>query len=266
MHGHMAYERPAGSLRDRYHERQLFRRYQETRDPAAREEIVKGHLGLASSVASRYSRTSVSFDDRMQLACLALVKAIDRFDPDRGVAFSSFAVPAMVGELQRYFRDHTWAVRPPRDLQERVLRLERATEALSGSCGRTPTASELADFTATSVEDVLETLEAAGARGSASLEQPLGPGEDDTLGQTIGDEDDRYRQVENAVAADDLLSELTPLERRILRLRFEGDMTQAEIGALVGCSQMQVSRAIRGALDHLSAAAADERSELLASV
>jgi RNA polymerase sigma-B factor len=262
----MAQDRPTGSLRDRYRERQLFRRYQETADPAIKDEIVRRYLALAASVASRYTRTSVSYDDRMQLACLALVKAIDRFDPDRGFAFSSFAVPAMVGELQRYFRDHTWAVRPPRDLQERVLRLERAMDRLSGACGRTPTASELARFTETSVEEVLETLEAAGARGSASLEQPLGPGEDDTLGQIIGGDDDRYRQVENAVAADDLLSELTPLERRILRLRFEEDMTQSEIGALVGCSQMKVSRVLRGALEQLSAVAADERSELLASV
>jgi RNA polymerase sigma-B factor len=262
----MSSDRPTAPLRDRYRERQLFRRYQATSDPAIKDEIVRSYLALAASVASRYTRTTVSYDDRMQLACLALVKAIDRFDPDRGVAFSSFAVPAMVGELQRYFRDHTWAVRPPRDLQERVLRLERAANRLSASCGRTPTASELAVFTETSLEEVLETLEAAGARGSASLEQPLGPGEDDTLGQMIGDEDDGFRRIENAVAADDLLAELTPLERRILRLRFERDMTQSEIGALVGCSQMKVSRVLRAALDHLSAVAAEERSELLASV
>src|SRR3954465_3016347 len=143
----MAHDWPTAALGDRHRERLLVRGYRETRDAATRELIVKRYLGLAASVASRYRRTSVSHDDRMQLACLALVKAIDRFDPDRGFAFSSFAVPAMVGELQRYFRDHTWAVRPPRDLQERVLRLERAMDRLSGACGRTPTASELARFT-----------------------------------------------------------------------------------------------------------------------
>src|SRR4051812_40834389 len=180
----MAHNWPTASLGDRHRERLLFRRYRETRDPATRELIVKRYLGLAASVASRYRRTSVSHDDRMQLACLALVKSVDRFDPDRGVAFSSFVVPAMVGELQRHFRDHTWAVRPPRGLQERVLRMERATEALSRGSGRTPTAAELARYTGTSVEEVLETLEAARARRSTSLEQPLVADEDDTLGAT----------------------------------------------------------------------------------
>jgi RNA polymerase sigma-B factor len=183
------------------------------------------------------------------------------------VAFSSFVVPTMIGELQRYFRDHTWTVRPPRDLQERVLRLDRTAEGLAGELGRTPTSGELARATGWGVEEVLETLEAAHARSGASLDQPAGPDQEgDTLAATIGGEDAQYRQVENAVLADDLLSELTPREQRILRLRFQEDLTQSEIGAVVGSSQMQVSRTIRAALDQLSASAAEERSELLASV
>jgi len=189
----------------------------------------------------------------MQLACLALLKAIDRFDPDRGFAFSSFAVPTMVGELQRYFRDHTWTVRPPRDLQERVLRLDSAADALSGELGRSPTGEELARATGSSVEAILETLEASHARGGVSLDQPAGPDQTDTLAATLGAEDGRFRQVENAVLAQDLLSELTARERQILRLRFEQDLTQSEIGELVGCSQMHVSRIIRTSLEKLHA-------------
>jgi RNA polymerase sigma-B factor len=262
----MTHDWPTSSLSDRDQERLLFQRYRATGDAATRELLVKRYLRLAASVASRYSRSSVSHDDRLQLASLALLKAIDRFDPERGVAFSSFAVPTMVGELQRYFRDHTWAVRPPRDLQERVLRLERAADALNGELGRAPTSRELARTADTTVEAVLETLEAARARGSVSLDQPAGPDQTDTLGATIGAEDGQYRHVENEVLARDLLSELTERERRILSLRFEHDMTQSEIGALVGCSQMHVSRIIRAALEQLSTSAAEERSGLLAAV
>jgi RNA polymerase sigma-B factor len=262
----MAHDWPSSSLSDRDQERLLFQRYRATGDPAARELLVKRYLRLAASVAARYSRSSVSHDDRLQLASLALLKAIDRFDPDRGVAFSSFAVPTMVGELQRYFRDHTWTVRPPRDLQERVLRLERAADALNGELGRAPTSRELARTTDTTVEAVLETLEASRARGGVSLDQPAGPDQTDTLAATIGAEDGQYRRVENEVLARDLLSELTDRERRILSLRFEHDMTQSEIGALVGCSQMHVSRIIRAALEQLSTSAAEERSGLLAAV
>jgi len=262
----MAHAWPTHSLSDRQQERLLFLRYRATGDAAIREQLVKRNLRLAASVAARYSRSSVSQDDRMQLASIALLKAIDRFDPDRGVAFSSFAVPTMVGELQRYFRDHTWTVRPPRDLQERVLRLERTADTLGGELGRAPTGHELARATDSDVEAILETMEAAHARGGVSLDQPAGPDRNDTLAATIGAEDGRFRQVENEVLADDLLSELTARERRILRLRFEHDLTQSEIGELVGCSQMHVSRIIRAALEQLSASAADERSELLAAV
>jgi len=262
----MAHDWPARSLNDRYQERLLFRRYRSTGDGTTKELIVKRNLRLAASVASRYDRNSVSYDDRMQLASLALLKAIDRFDPDRGVAFSSFAVPTMVGELQRYFRDHTWTVRPPRDLQERVLRLERTIDTLSGELGRAPTGRELARATGVSIEEIVETLEAARARGSASLDHPAGPDQDGTLAASIGAEDAQYRMVENMVLAEDLLSELTPREQQIVRLRFEQDLTQSEIGELVGCSQMQVSRIMRAALDQLSASAAAERSELLAAM
>lgn len=262
----MNHDWPAGSLSDRHRERLLFRRYRTSGDPATRELIVKRNLGLAASVASRYSRSSVSHDDRMQLASLALVKAIDRFDPDRGVAFSSFAIPTMVGELKRYFRDHAWTVRPPRELQERSLRLERTTQTLTGELGRAPTTRDLARAMDLSLEDVLEAIEASHAFGNTSLDQPAGPHQDETLGAIVGAEDAQFEQVENMVLAEDLLSQLTPTEQQIVRLRFQHDLTQSEIAALVGGSQMRISRILRSALEQLSASAAAERSELLAAM
>ena len=255
--------RPARSLSDRHRERMLFRRYRSTRDAATRELIVARYMGLATSVAARYGRSSVPHDDRVQIACIGLLKAIDRFDADRGIAFSSFAVPTMLGELQRYFRDHTWTVRPPRDLQDRVVRLDRTAEALGADLGRAPTAAELATATGLPVEEVLECLQAARGRTGSSLDQPAGPEQEDGLAATIGADDPRFGQVEDGVVADDLLAALTPREALVLRLRFERDMTQSEIGAVVGCSQMQVSRIIRGALEHLAELRAGERAQLL---
>jgi RNA polymerase sigma-B factor len=262
----MAHDWPVRSLHDRHQERLLFRRYRMTGDAATRELIVKRYLGLAATIAARYNHTGVPHDDRTQLASLALVKAIDRFDPERGVAFSAFAVPTMIGELKRYFRDHTWTVRPPRDLQEAVLRLGRTTESLTAGLGRTPTTRELARTMGLTLEEVLETIEASQAFASASLDEPAGPDQHETLAAIIGAEDAQFGRVENRVLAEDLLSELTPREQHILRLRFEQDLTQSEIAVLVGRSQIQVSRIIRAALDQLSASAAAERSEILACI
>jgi RNA polymerase sigma-B factor len=259
-----AHHWPARSLSDHHRERLLFQRYRATRDRATRELIVERHIGLAAAVAARYSRTGVARDDRMQLACLGLLKAIDRFDPDRAVAFSSFAVPTMVGEIRRHLRDRTWTVRPPRELQERVLRLDRERDALAGTLDRAPTGQELARATGCSLEDVMDMLQAARARRGESLDQPAGPEADGTVADTIGAEDGRYEQVEDAALVDDLLSTLPPRDRRIVQLRFQYDLTQSEIGALVGISQTQVSRILSSALERLSATA-DERGGLCAA-
>jgi RNA polymerase sigma-B factor len=257
---------PSRSRGDRDRERMLFRRYAATGDAAVKELLVKEHLGLARSVASRFERSSVPHDDRMQLACVGLLKAIDRYDPDRGAAFSSYAVPLMVGEIQHYVRDQTWAVRPPRELQERMHRLDRTAATLGAELGRSATSAELARATGFSVEEVLDTLEAARAHDCASLDEPVGADGDTALAATIGAEDVRYRQAENRVLADELLSRLTPREERILRLRFEHELTQTEIGRMVGRSQMQVSRILHAALEQLSASAAQERADVLTAV
>jgi RNA polymerase sigma-B factor len=245
-------ERVGGS---RQRETLRFRHYRRYRDPSLREELVRSYLPLARSVARRFEGRRVPLEDLVQIAALGLIKALDRYDPARGTAFSSLAVPTMVGEVQRYFRDHTWAVRPPRELQEHALRVARAAAAMSGELGRAPSAGELARRLELGVEQVLDALQAAQARDGTSLEAPRPGGDNtETLGDTLGSEETEYDRVEQAATAERLMAELDPREREVIRLRFHGQRTQSEIGELVGCSQMHVSRILKRALAKLSAA------------
>jgi RNA polymerase sigma-B factor len=238
------------------HEALLFSRYGATRDPALREQLVMTYLPLARTIARRYQSPRVPLEDLVQVAAIGLMKAIDRYDPGRGVAFSSYAVPTMVGEVQRHFRDHTWGVRPPRDLQERAQRVMTINRTLGAELGRPPTAGEIAKKLRISLEDVVEALQACDARDSTSLDRPRTVGEESaTLADTIGFEDAGYERVEQAVTAELLMTRLDAREREILRLRFHEDLTQSEIGERIGCSQMHVSRLVRGAIAKLSAAA-----------
>jgi RNA polymerase sigma-B factor len=246
--------RPA---RDRRRETQLFRRYGTTRDPSLREELVRTYLPLARTIARRYETRRVPVEDLMQVAAIGLMKAVDRYEPERGIAFSSYAVPTMVGEVQRYFRDHTWGVRPPRELQERAQRVMNANRDMAAELGRPPTAGELATRLQLSLEQVVDALQACEARDITSLDRPRAVGEDaeGTFGDTIGGEDPGFARVEAGATADLLMRVLDDREREILRLRFQEDMTQAEIGERVGCSQMHISRLVRTALGKLAAAA-----------
>jgi RNA polymerase sigma-B factor len=242
---------------DRQREAAELRAYAERRDPAVRERLVEQYLPLADSIARRFARGNrVPLDDLKQVAALGLIKAFDRFDPDRGAAFSSFAVPTIQGELRRYFRDFTWTVRPPRNLQEAVLRAEREREALTERYGRNPTARELAEQAGCTVEDIIEASVAGHARTSDSLDRRIGgPGHDDSgmaVGDLIGAEDPGFEAAEAAATVDRLLRGLSDRDRLVLRLRFEDDLTQAEIGRRVGCSQMHVSRILRSALAQLA--------------
>ncbi|HET6507599.1 MAG TPA: SigB/SigF/SigG family RNA polymerase sigma factor [Baekduia sp.] len=241
-------------------ERLLFSRLaQSPGDPALRAALVERYLPLARRLARRYQRPEEPFDDLMQVASLGLVKAIDRFDPSRDVAFSSYAVPTILGEIKRHFRDRTWSVRVPRDLQEMALKAERTVGELTRKLHRQPTVPELAEQLGCSEEQALEALEAAGAYHATSLDTPRGaeaePG--DTLADTIGDHDDNYARAEERATIDRLMRSITPREREVLRLRFEEDLTQAEIGEIIGVSQMQVSRLIRQAVTRLRSAAQD---------
>jgi RNA polymerase sigma-B factor len=240
---------------------QQLERYAARRTPELRDQLVVRYLPLARFCASQFARTSEPFDDLLQVASIGLIKALDRYDPARGVAFSSYAMPTMSGELRRHFRDRGWSVRPPRDLQEWALATERATTALIRDLGRSPTIDEIAERSGLTSEAVLEAREALVARTATSLSAPLGAdGEHHTLGDAIGVVDDGFVAAEQRATIDELARRsLTHREREILRLRFDEDMTQSEIGEAVGLSQMHVSRVLRTVLDKLRLAQATGR-------
>jgi RNA polymerase sigma-B factor len=242
-------------------DRVLFERYLDGRDPVDRELLVERFVPLARQLARRYERPEEPFDDLFQVACLGLVKAIDRFDLSREVAFSSYAVPTILGEIKRYFRDRTWAVRVPRDLQELALRVDRKVTEMATDLRRQPTVAEIAAAVGIEAEEVLDALEAAGAYRATSLSLPRNGEEEtgETLGDTVGITEDGFGRAEDRATIARLLAAVSPREREVLRLRFEQDLTQAEIGELIGVSQMQVSRIIRQALARLRAVA-DARS------
>ena len=238
-------------------ERLLFTRLAQTRDPSLRDALVERYLPLARQLARRYQRPDESMDDLVQVASLGLVKAIDRFDATREVAFSSYAVPTILGEIKRHFRDRTWSVRVPRDLQEMALKVERAVGEMTRDLHRSPSVDELARHVGITQEQALEALEAAGAYHATSLDTPRGSEGDasDTLADTLGGVEDGYDRAEQRATIDRLMRTITPREREVLRLRFEKDLTQAEIGEIIGVSQMQVSRLIRQSVSRLRLAA-----------
>jgi RNA polymerase sigma-B factor len=241
-------------------DRVLFKR-RDHGDRDARDALIERFLPLARSIARRYEHSGEPLEDLVQVASLALVNAVDRYDPTRGYAFTSYAVPTIAGELKRYFRDRTWAVRPPRDLQERVLCVEAAARDLAARCDRVPTVPELAAAIGCGDEEILNALYARRARGALSLDAPAA-GQDDhgeMLQDTLGSGDDGYAQAEYRAELERLLRIVAPRTRVVLRLRYERDLTQAEIGALLGVSQMQVSRIIRGAIDRLGLIAAHDQ-------
>jgi RNA polymerase sigma-B factor len=231
----------------------LIRRYQRLGDANAREQAVAELMPLVYSLCRRYERRSVEWDDLVQVASLGLVKAIERFDPDRGIAISSFAVPTILGEVKRYFRDRTWAVRPPRDLQERALTVGKAVSRLTATHGRSPVPAVVAEHLGISEEDVIEALVANRSYGTDSLDAPLNSHDDDgaSLGERLGSPDDDIARAEARATIRSLLSVLKPRDREVVRLRFEEDLTQEQIARRVGVSQMQVSRILRASVDRL---------------
>ena len=217
-------------------------------------------MPLARSLALRYQRSGEPLDDLLQVAALGLVKAIDRFDPAREIAFSSYAVPTILGEIKRYFRDRTWAVRVPRGLQELSMRIDRVVGGLAEDLHRSPSVKEIAHAVGAPEEDVLEAMQAGGAYRAVSFEAPAGGAGEDaaTLADSVGVDEEGFDRAEKRATLDALLEVVTSREREVLRMRFEEDMTQAEIGAAIGVSQMQISRIIRQAVQRLREAA-DER-------
>jgi RNA polymerase sigma-B factor len=222
----------------------------------AREQLIARYLPLARRLARRYQRAEEPFDDLLQVASLGLVKAVDRFDYERRVVFSSYAVPTILGELKRHFRDRAWSVRVPRDLQELALRVDRAVATLSLGQSRAPTVREIATAVDAAPEEVLEALEAAAAYRAGSLDAPRSGQDDDggeSLAESLGEEDPEFQLAEQRADLEPLLARISRRERTVLELRFRADLTQAEIGERMGVSQMQVSRLIRQALVRLRA-------------
>jgi RNA polymerase sigma-B factor len=231
-------------------EERLLARAQRDGDRAAMEELVRRMMPLARRLARKYHAPRDQFDDLVQVASLALFRALQRFDPDRGVKFPSYAIPVISGELKRYRRDFSWTVRPPRPLQERALLVRREHNFLAARLGRTPTDAELGARCDLSVEEVREGQLAAAAHESVSLDAPA---DDLQVGprRTVASDDGHFRLVEEADALRPALRVLPKRERQIVALRFGEDLSQNEIAHRVGISQMHVSRLLRGALDRM---------------
>ncbi len=236
-------------------EERLLARYRETGDLAAREELIRRLLPLAKRLASRYRHSGESQEDLEQVACVGLIKAVDRYEPDVG-PLVRYAVPNVLGELRRHFRDKGWGMHVPRTVQENFLRVNEATERLSGELRRTPTTRDIAQATGMALEDVIEALDAGRSYSPAALDAPQAGDESDNraLGDTLGTIDRGYDFVELGQAIAPAFRVLPEREQAIVHLRFFEDLTQSEIAERIGISQMHVSRLLRRALDRLNAA------------
>lgn len=235
----------------------LAARWHDDHDREARAALVERFLPMARRLARRYHSSHEPFDDLFQVACLGLVAAIDRFDPNRGTSFPSYAVPTILGEIKRHFRNTGWALHVPRGAQEMALRVEQANREILGSSGREPTVTELAQYLEVSPEDVLDAMDAATGHYTASLDEPINrfePEDPGCLMDKLGRTDAGYQTVDAALSFADAITRLPFLERHALELRLSRAMKQADIARELGCSQMQVSRLLRRAGRRLSAA------------
>jgi RNA polymerase sigma-B factor len=231
----------------------LLRRYHERGDVRAREALIHGFTPLVRNIARRFAGRGESNEDLVQIGLVGLIKAVDRFELDRGVVFSTFAFPYVIGEIKRHFRDRVWSVRLPRPLQELALRAPREQERLTRELGRNPTIREVAEALKTDEEDLLEALAARQAYKTVSFSAPgtVDDAEGDLLEQ-LGEEDDGYRLSEERIALRAGIARLDERERHVLLLRFTRGLTQSEIAAQLGYSQMHISRILRAALDKLA--------------
>jgi RNA polymerase sigma-B factor len=243
-------------------DRDLLRRYHEQGDRAARQQLIERYMSLVRSLARRYASRGEQLDDLVQIGAIGLIKAIDRFDINRGVELTTYATPNIIGEIKRHFRDHGWAVRVPRGLQELSIQLMRVVEQLTGELSRSPTIAELAEATGATEEEVLEALETGRAYSPLSLSVGSS-GDDDELDplESLGDDDHEYEVSEDRAVLEPGLRVLDERERLILQLRFYEGLTQSQIAQRVGISQMHVSRLIRRALEKARNEIAPELSD-----
>jgi RNA polymerase sigma-B factor len=238
------------ALMDKFHE------FATTGDDRVRAELIEAHIGLAEYLARRFANRGEPLDDLVQVASLGLVKAVERFDPGRGLEFTTFATPTIVGELKRHFRDKGWAVRVPRRVQELHLRVTRVIDDLSTEMGRSPTIAEIAHRAGTTEDEVTEAIDAGSAYRSASLD--AGRSDDDEspglLGQ-LGELDPELARAERRASLGPLIDTLPEREQIMLYLRFYEGLTQSEIAKQIGISQMHVSRLLTRSLQQLREAA-----------
>lgn len=235
---------------DKQKTRELFRRYKEDGDMEAREQLVMSHLNLVRFLANKFKNRGEPLDDLVQVGYLGLLKAIDRFDPDRGLEFTTYATPTILGEIKRHFRDKGWSVRVPRRLQELSAKVNQATDTLTTQFQRSPTIQEIADYLDASVDEVLEAMESSSAYSSVPLDG-TGSSENDDAPSVIdryGSEDNELAFTDDRLVIEEALKGFSPREREVIELRFLKGMTQIEIAEQLGISQVQVSRLLRRTL------------------
>lgn len=235
---------------DKEKTRELFRRFKEEGDMDAREKLVMSHLNLVRFIANKFKNRGEPIDDLVQVGYLGLLKAIDRFDPSRGLEFTTFATPTIMGEIKRHFRDKGWSVRVPRRLQELSAKVNQATDTLTSQLQRSPTIAEIADYLDATVDEVLEAMESSSAYSSVSLEAPSGADDDDapSVIDRYATEDSDLAFTDDRIIIEEALASFSPRERDVIEMRFLKGMTQIEIAEKLGISQVQVSRLLRRTL------------------
>lgn len=235
---------------DKEKTRELFRRFKEEGDMDAREKLVMSHLNLVRFIANKFKNRGEPIDDLIQVGYLGLLKAIDRFDPSRGLEFTTFATPTIMGEIKRHFRDKGWSVRVPRRLQELSAKVNQATDTLTSQLQRSPTIAEIADYLDATVDEVLEAMESSSAYSSVSLEAPSGADDDDTPSviDRYATEDSDLAFTDDRIIIEEALASFSPRERDVIEMRFLKGMSQIEIAEKLGISQVQVSRLLRRTL------------------
>lgn len=240
-----------GKAWDKKVTRELFRRYKEEGDEEARNQLVMNHLNLVRYLASKFVNRGEQLEDLTQVGTIGLIKAIDRFDPNRGLEFTTYATPTIMGEIKRHFRDKGWSVRVPRRLQELSTRISAITDELITELHRTPSVAEIAERAGTSVEEILEAMESSSAYSSV----PLEGGSDDEDAPSVIDqyasEDEDFSATDNRMLLDSVISDFTMREKEVIRMRFDEGLTQSEIAEQLGISQVQVSRLLRKTLKRI---------------
>lgn len=235
---------------DKDRTRELFRQYKATGDPEGRDQLIVSHLNLVRFLASKFKNRGEPLDDLIQVGTIGLIKAIDRFDPSRGLEFTTYATPTILGEIKRHFRDKGWSVRVPRRLQELSAKVNQANDELTNELSRSPSVEEIAKRVGASVDDVLEAMESSSAYSSVPLEGG-GSSDDDDAPSVIdhyATEDENLADSDDRIVLEDAIRDFSPREKDVIRMRFFEGMTQVEIAERLGISQVQVSRLLRRTL------------------